>query len=194
MIWKKGHGPLPSNEHSSLKRLGNLVKKLRRDPNLMNEYDEIIQNQVAEGVVARVTSEPVRKEFYLLHKPVVKESAESTKIRIVFDASAKANDKCQSLNDCLETGPPLQNILWDMLVRNRLKSVALAGDLKKAFLQIRIRPELRDVLRFHWVKGGNIRDRGSQIYKSPVWVSAVTISAQSNAETTSRKSEGTISK
>ena len=152
LIWKQGHGPLPSNEHGSLKRLDNLVKKLRRDPNLMNEYDEIIQNQVAEGVVERVTSEPVGKEFYLPHKPVVRESAESTKTRIVFDASAKANDKCQSLNDCLETGPPLQNILWDVLVRNRLKPVALAGDLKKAFHQIRIRPEHRDVLRFHWVK------------------------------------------
>ena len=118
----------------------------------MNEYDEIIQNQVAEGVVERVTNEPVGEEFYLPHKPVVKESAESTKTRIVFDASAKANNKCQSLNDCLGTGPPLQNILWDVLVRNRLKPVALAGDLKKAFLQIRIRPEHRDVLRFHWVK------------------------------------------
>ncbi|XP_028405750.1 uncharacterized protein LOC114528320 [Dendronephthya gigantea] len=137
LIWKQGHGPLPSNEHGSLKRLDNLVKKLRRDPNLMNEYDEIIQNQIAEGVVER---------------PVIRQSAESTKTRIVFDASAKANDKCQSLNDCLETGPPLQNILWDVLVRNRLKPVALAGDLKKAFLQIRIRPEHRDVLRFHWVK------------------------------------------
>ena len=57
----------------------------------MKEYDEIIQNQVAEVVVERVTSEPVGKEFYLPHKPVVKESAESTKTRIVFDASAKAN-------------------------------------------------------------------------------------------------------
>ena len=147
LICKQGHGPLPSNEHGSLKRLDNLVKKLRRDPNLMNEYDEIIQNQVAEGVVERVTSELVGKEFYLPHKPVVKESAESTKTRIVFDASAKANDKCQSLNDCLETGPPLQNILRDVLVRNRLRPVALAGDLKKAFLQIRIRPEHRDVLK-----------------------------------------------
>ena len=127
-----------------------LVKKLRRDPNLMNEYDENIQNQVAEGVVERVTSEPVGKEFYLPHKPVVKES---TKNRIVFVASAKANDKCKSLNECLETaGSPLQNILWEVLVRNRLKPVALAGDPKKALLQIRIRPENPDVLRFHWVK------------------------------------------
>ena len=119
----------------------------------MNEYDENIQNQVAEGVVERVTSEPVGKEFYLPHKPVVKESEESTKNRIVFVASAKANDKCKSLNDCLETaGLPLQNILWEVLVRNRLKPNAFAGDPKKAFLQIRIRPENPDVLRFHWVK------------------------------------------
>jgi hypothetical protein len=126
-IWKQGHGPLPSNQHGSLKRLDNLVKKLRRDPNLMNEYDEIIQNQVAEGVVERVTSEPVGKAFFIPPKPAVRESHKP----VVFDASVKAKDKCQSLNDCLETRPPLQNILWDVLVRNRLKPVALADDLKK---------------------------------------------------------------
>ena len=53
-----------------------------------------------------------------------------------------------SLKDCLETGPSLQNFLWDVLVRNRLKPTALAGDLKQALLQVRIRAEDRDVLRF----------------------------------------------
>ena len=37
-------------------------------------------------------------------------------------------------------------------MRNRLKPVALAADIKQAFLQVRIRPEYRDVLRFHWIK------------------------------------------
>ena len=60
-----------------------------------------------------------------------------------------------SLNDCLETGPPLQNLLWDVIVRNRMKPIALTGDMKQAFLQIRIRPEDRDVLRFHWVQNKN---------------------------------------
>ena len=36
-------------------------------------------------------------------------------------------------------------------MRNRLKPVALCGDLKQAFLQIRIREEDRDALRFHWI-------------------------------------------
>ena len=83
---------------------------------------------------------------------MIKESAESTKLRIVLDASAKANEKSPSLNDCLEMGPALQTLLWDVLVRNRLKPIALAGDLKQAFRQVHIRMEDRDALQFHWLK------------------------------------------
>ena len=56
------------------------------------------------------------------------------------------------MNECLETGPPLQNLLWSVLVRNRFHPVALVGDLKQAFLQVRIRQEDRDAMRFHWLK------------------------------------------
>ena len=37
-------------------------------------------------------------------------------------------------------------------MRNRFQPVGLAGDLKQAFLQVRIREEDRDVMRFHWLK------------------------------------------
>lgn len=37
-------------------------------------------------------------------------------------------------------------------MRNRLKPIALTADIKQAFLQVRIRIEDRDVLRFHWIK------------------------------------------
>ena len=97
-------------------------------------------------------SEPQGKEFYIPHKAVTRETAESTKIRIVYDASARASEKAPSLNDYLETGTPLQNKLWSVLVRNRFQPVALAGDLKQAFLQVRVREEDRDVMRFHWLK------------------------------------------
>jgi hypothetical protein len=36
-------------------------------------------------------------------------------------------------------------------VRNRIHPVALSGDLRQAFLQIRIRESERDMLRFHWL-------------------------------------------
>ena len=96
---------------------------------LLEKYDKIIQEQLAEGIIEKVTDKPKGKEFYIPHKPVIRESAESTKIRIVFDGSARANKRSPSLNDCLETRPPLQNLLWNVLVRNWFKAVALAGEV-----------------------------------------------------------------
>ena len=105
-----------------------------------------------KGIVERVVEEPNERVFYIPHKPVKRETSTTTKLRIVFDASAKPSDESRSLNECLETGPPLQNLLWNVLVRNRVKPVALTADIKQAFLQVRIRAEDRDVLRFHWIK------------------------------------------
>ena len=98
---------------NSLSRLHSLTKNLIRSNNL-GEYDKIVQEQINEGIIKKVreakTSEK-GKEFYLSHRPVIRESAETTKIRIVYDVSAKPNKDSVSLNECLETGPPLQNSL-----------------------------------------------------------------------------------
>ena len=69
----------------------------------------------------------------------------------INNASARENSGSASLNDCLETGPALQNSLWEILIRNRMKPIAVTGDIKQAFLQIRIREDDRDALRFHWI-------------------------------------------
>ena len=76
-------------------------------------------------------------------------------MRIVYDASARVYDTAPSLNECLESGPPLQNQLWKVLVRGRFNAVSIAGDIRKAFLQVHIRAEDRDALRFHWISGEN---------------------------------------
>lgn len=100
--------------------------------------------------MATASGPPQAKEFYIPHKPVVRVAAESTKLRIVYDASAWTNHNATNLNDCLYPGPPLQNYIWNVLVHMRFHPVALTGDLKRAFLQLRIKKEERDVLRFHW--------------------------------------------
>ena len=81
------------------------------------------------------------------HHPVTRESAESTKIRIVYDACSKTGSQ-PSLNDCLNTGPSLQNQLFKVLVRDRFYPVALNGDIRK----VRIRPDHRNAMRFHWLE------------------------------------------
>ena len=148
--WKANHAELPSNKEGSLKRLKNLSRKLQREE-LTAQYDAIIQEQLAEGVIEKAppVSQP-QKEFYIPHKSVIRKSAETTKMRIVYDASARATPDSPSLNDCLYPGPALQNKLWDVLIQQRAYPVVLAGDIKKAFLQIRIHESERDALRFHW--------------------------------------------
>ena len=51
--WKLNHPFLPNNERGSLKRLGSLTKRLQRE-NLMEKYDGIIQEQLAEGIIERI--------------------------------------------------------------------------------------------------------------------------------------------
>ena len=120
----------------------------------IEHYDQVIQDQIEAGIVKRVSG-PGSREFYIPHKPVVRESAETTKLRVVYDASARAHSGAPSLNECLNPRPPLQNRLWSVLVRARFHSVVIAGDIKQAFLQVRIREDERDALRFHWLKDLN---------------------------------------
>lgn len=134
--WKGNYPPLPNNHSGSQRRLANLQRKLQKS-GLTETYSEIIENQKLEGIVEVVNEEPQGVEFYIPHKAVVRKNAESTKVRVVYDASARANNEAPSLNDCLNPGPPLQNDLWKILVRMRFLPVALTGDIKQAFLQMR---------------------------------------------------------
>ena len=43
-------------------------------------------------------------------------------------------------------------MLWDILSRTRLRPVLLCGNIEKAFIQIQIRENDRDALRFHWIQ------------------------------------------
>ena len=136
--WKGNHPELPTNKQGSLRRLTNLTKKLQRNE-LTAEYDAIIREQLQDNIVEAAPENTTEKEFYIPHKAVVRETAETTKMRIVYDASAKATPESPSLNEWLHPGPPLQNKLWDVLVRQRAYPAAVKGDMRKVLLKIGIR-------------------------------------------------------
>ena len=52
----------------------------------------------------------------------------------------------------LRNGASLAESVVERSCAKSSKPVALAADIKQAFLQVRIRPEDRDALRFHWLK------------------------------------------
>ena len=114
------------------------------------EYNEIIKEQVDQKIVERAPEKPTGRVFYIPHKPVIRETTTTTKMRVAYDASMRPTPNSVYLNECLNPGPPLQNKLWDILVRQRAYPVAVTADLRRAFLQIRVKEEDRDAMRFHW--------------------------------------------
>ena len=96
---------------------------------------------------------------YLPHHPVVRESVETTKVRIVYDASAKARKGDKSLNGCLHTGPSMTSLLYDVLLRMRAPLVILIADIEKAFLQIELDKGDRDFLRLLWFEDPTAEER-----------------------------------
>ena len=134
----------------SKNRLKTLHSKLKKDPKLLNEYDNIINGQLESGVIEKADNieTKVGQVHYLPHRAVCKPNRVTTKTRIVFDASAKNQDK--SLNDMLKSGPSLTTSLFGALLRFRCFNYAMLADLEKAFLQISIHPDHRDFIRFLW--------------------------------------------
>ena len=89
--WKANHPELSNNKEGGLGRLNSLVKRLQKDPYLFRKHDNlIIKDQLAEGIVEKAPTEANGKDFHIPHKPVVRESAESTKERVLYDSSARA--------------------------------------------------------------------------------------------------------
>lgn len=83
------------------------------------------------------------------HRPVIKMSSETTKVRPVFDTSASEKGK-PSLNQCLVKGPNLIELIPDILDKFRFFPVGVSADIEKAFLQLGISPKDRDYLRFYY--------------------------------------------
>ena len=158
--WKPGtQDRLLNNEKLARVRLQQLGKKLNRDPGLKDRYDSAIREMWDNAVIEQVPeseqyiSGPV---FYMPHRPVVGDTAVTTKVRPVFDASAKSYNGI-SLNDCMEIGPCLLGNLTEILLRFRRWQFAITADIEKAFLQIGVCKEDRDVHRFLWDADGDIK-------------------------------------
>ena len=162
LSWKQSHNPLPSNYANSLSCMKSQIKRLKGEPEVLEEYDSIIKDQLSSGVIERVTDlEGACKVHYLPDQAVIRKDAETTKLRIGYDPSAKEGKNGTSLNDCLHTGPSLNPLLFEILVRSRENRVALVRDIEKAFLNIAVGVNNCDCLRFPWVD--DARDSNSDV-------------------------------
>ena len=132
--WKHNHPTLPDNLNLCQARLTGLVRQLKSE-GLMKEYDTVIRDQLERGIIQEIDpaekTEGVRLQ-YLPHHPVVRQDKDTTKLRIVYDASAKTREG-PSLNSCLYTGPCLLSSIVDTLIRFRYQQNSSTCRCRKGF-------------------------------------------------------------
>ena len=112
-----------------LVRLRWLMARLKRSPALLQEYNKVFQTQLEANII-----EPVPKAewnacntHFLLHHGVVREDKDTIKLRIVFDGSANVERSHHSLNDCLEKGPNLTPLVFDVLLKFQIRHIGITA-------------------------------------------------------------------
>ncbi|KAJ8721022.1 hypothetical protein PYW08_006487 [Mythimna loreyi] len=126
----------------ALKRLLQLERKFRKTPNLKENYKKVMKEYLNYNYMEEIPEKEVINErvVYLPHHAVIREDKETSKTRVVFDASAKGSNLV-SLNDELMVGPQLQEDLRNIIMRWRMKRICYASDITKMYLQICVFPE-----------------------------------------------------
>ena len=116
-------------------RLKSQEKSLKRErTEVMEVYNKIFQDYMRKDYIRQVPKSEVVQQWLLPQFPVVKEDRVTTKVHVVFVATAKHDGK--SLNDAIWSGPKLKRDLVDVLTRFRRARVALSVDTSEMFLQV----------------------------------------------------------
>eukprot|EP00795_Rhopilema_esculentum_P002346 gene2346-17983_t len=156
--WKEDSYRMVNNHKMAMKRLQNTEKRLLKNPDVMKAYDEVIDQYLDKGYIRKVpvSEKQPDSKWYLPHFAILKPNKATTKIRIVFDASAKYEGT--SLNDMIHSGPKLQRELFDVLLRFRCHPVAVVCDIAEMYLRIQIPEADRVYHRFLWRRCDQDRD------------------------------------
>ena len=120
----------------------------------MEEYDNTFKTQLETGIIEQVhrSEWDSRQSHFLSHHCVIREDKDTTRLRIVFDGSAKSNHRFYLLNECLKKGPNLTPLIFDVLLKFRAHKIGITADIEKAFHQIIINPDDRNMLQLLWLR------------------------------------------
>ena len=99
-------------------------------PEVFDEYNSVIKDQLKSGIIEKVIEDEEIPEpgmtHYIPHIGVVKQERQTTKLRIVYDASSKVQGEV-SLNECLHPGQNLAPLIFDVLLNSECTKLLSSG-------------------------------------------------------------------
>lgn len=149
--FKNDRNDLGDSRTAAVRRFMAVEKKGKNNPLQWEQYKKFMATYLDLGHMERVSDEELNNEpqCYLPHHAVFKEESTSTKLRVVFDASATTSNG-KGLNELMFTGPRLQDNLSTILLRWRMHKIAICSDVEKMYRQIRVKREHCDYQRIVW--------------------------------------------
>lgn len=143
--------PLFSDTRSqALRRFYSLERRLLQNSTLYTEYANFMKDYLLSGHMEIVDRTSITDmTYYIPHHCVVNPNSTTTKLRVVFDAAAKA-PQGQSLNDTLLIGPKLQADIFTILLNFRSHTYVFTADIKQMYRQILVANRHRDYQRILW--------------------------------------------
>lgn len=154
LLWKNDEIELPDSKPMALRRLMCLERKMSKEPQLANNLKQQINDYVTKGYARKLSTQELltdhHRKWYLPIFTVVNPN-KPAKVRLIWDAAAKVDGI--SLNSALLKGPdqlaPLINVLYCF----RQRPIAICGDIKEMFHQVRIKEQDQHSQRFLWRDG-----------------------------------------
>lgn len=134
----------------AIQRFMSLERKLSRDTKLKEDYTAVLNEYLENDEMELISEkEEPKNVYYLPHHPVIKESSTTTRVRVVFDASAKTSNN-NSLNDILMVGPTIQRNLASILLSFRLHVYVFVADIKQMYRKVLLDTNQQDFQRILW--------------------------------------------
>ena len=124
----------------ALKRFYALEKKFESNSYLKSEYHKVLNEYITLNHMTLCNDS--KKGCYLPRHAVIKTSSETTKVWVVFDASAKTSTGIP-LNEILFVGPTILNTIFEQILRFRTHTYVITADIKKMYRQVLVHPEDR---------------------------------------------------
>ncbi|XP_055922749.1 uncharacterized protein LOC129953531, partial [Eupeodes corollae] len=140
----------------SLNRLYSIERRFLYNPDLKKQYSSFLDEYLALGHMKEIPLDELQQitpHYYLPHHPVFKGDSSTTKVRVVFDGSAKLHNTNSSLNESLLVGPTIQRDIFSICLRCRRHLYTISGDIEKMYRQIWVSPNHTDFQRIVWREG-----------------------------------------
>lgn len=132
------------------KRFLNLEQKLQLNPELKNRYIQFLSEYEELGHMTKVRNiNNSTISYFMPHRGVLRENRLTTKLRVVFDASAVTTSG-YSFNDLQMVGPTIQEDILSILLRFRKHRFVVSGDIAMMYRQVLVVPEQRQLQRILW--------------------------------------------